>query len=58
MLGSVAREALGVMAGIWWDLGEDARRISTLRAARVGGADGSTARLSGAILFASVALTQ
>ncbi len=33
LLGSVAREALGVMAGIWWDLGEDAARIIELRAA-------------------------
>lgn len=34
LLGSVAREALGVMAGIWWDLGEDAQRIAGLRSAR------------------------
>lgn len=34
LLGSVAREALGVMAGIWWDLGEDARRIAAARRAR------------------------
>jgi hypothetical protein len=33
LLGSVARESLGLMAGIWWDLGEDARRIVALRAA-------------------------
>ncbi|HVW53142.1 MAG TPA: M20 family metallopeptidase [Trinickia sp.] len=33
LLGSVAREALGVMAGIWWDLGEDARRIVEARTA-------------------------
>jgi hypothetical protein len=24
LLGSVAREALGLMAGLWWDLGEPA----------------------------------
>ncbi|MGN6650045.1 M20 family metallopeptidase [Trinickia sp.] len=34
LLGSVAREALGLMAGIWWDLGEDAHRIAALRSAR------------------------
>lgn len=34
LLGSVAREALGVMAGIWWDLGEDARHIAAARRAR------------------------
>jgi acetylornithine deacetylase/succinyl-diaminopimelate desuccinylase-like protein len=32
LLGSVAREALGVMAGLWWDLGEDATRITRQRA--------------------------
>lgn len=34
LLGSVAREALGVMAGVWWDLGDDAHRIVQLRASR------------------------
>lgn len=28
MLGSVAREALAVMAGLWWDLGVDAARLA------------------------------
>lgn len=36
LLGSVAREALGVMAGVWWDLGEDARRMTADRVARAG----------------------
>jgi len=35
LLGSVAREALGVMAGVWWDLGDDAKRIVELRASSV-----------------------
>ena len=39
LLGSVAREALGVMAGIWWDLGDDADRIVQLRASQ---SDGTT----------------
>ncbi|TKC88697.1 M20 family metallopeptidase [Trinickia terrae] len=34
LLGSVAREALGVMAGLWWDLGEDARAVIASRNAR------------------------
>ncbi|MFW6852394.1 M20 family metallopeptidase [Burkholderia gladioli] len=34
LLGSVAREALAVMAGLWWDLGEDAARIVAERRAR------------------------
>ena len=34
LLGSVAREALGVMAGLWWDLGIDAQRMTALRAVR------------------------
>ncbi|PMS18500.1 hypothetical protein C0Z18_16310 [Trinickia dabaoshanensis] len=33
-LGSLAREALGTMAGLWWDLGDDAHRIARLRASR------------------------
>ena len=37
LLGSVAREALGVMAGIWWDLGEDGSRIAALRGKRATG---------------------
>ncbi|MFX1675321.1 M20 family metallopeptidase [Paraburkholderia sp. A2WS-5] len=28
LLGSVAREALAVMAGLWWDLGDDAARLA------------------------------
>lgn len=36
LLGSVAREALGLMAGVWWDLGEDAQRIVALRTAHAG----------------------
>jgi len=31
LLGSVAREALAVMAGLWWDLGEDAARLASAR---------------------------
>ncbi|MDR3098707.1 MAG: peptidase dimerization domain-containing protein, partial [Paraburkholderia sp.] len=31
LLGSVAREALAVMAGLWWDLGEDAARLAATR---------------------------
>ncbi|MGN6319247.1 M20 family metallopeptidase [Trinickia sp.] len=45
LLGSVAREALGVMAGVWWDLGEDARRIVALRAARAAGPAAHTSAL-------------
>ncbi len=36
LLGSVAREALGVMAGLWWDLGDAARSIVERRAAARG----------------------
>ncbi|MEX3918909.1 M20 family metallopeptidase [Paraburkholderia sp. BR10872] len=32
LLGSVAREALAVMAGLWWDLGDDAARLAASRA--------------------------
>ncbi|WP_321964778.1 M20 family metallopeptidase [Paraburkholderia sp. J7] len=32
LLGSVAREALAVMAGLWWDLGDDAARLARTRA--------------------------
>ncbi|MDE1184724.1 M20 family metallopeptidase [Paraburkholderia sp.] len=31
LLGSVAREALGVMAGLWWDLGDNAGAIVATR---------------------------
>ncbi|GAB7536027.1 M20 family metallopeptidase [Burkholderia sp. 3C] len=41
LLGSVAREALGVMAGLWWDLGDDAPRIVAAR--RAAAADGLAA---------------
>ncbi|WP_206950596.1 M20 family metallopeptidase [Trinickia acidisoli] len=63
LLGSVAREALGVMAGIWWDLGEDARRIANVRAARVGtslasSAAASPSSSSASTSFAVAALTQ
>jgi acetylornithine deacetylase/succinyl-diaminopimelate desuccinylase-like protein len=34
LLGSVAREALGVMAGLWWDLGEAGPAIVERRLAR------------------------
>jgi acetylornithine deacetylase/succinyl-diaminopimelate desuccinylase-like protein len=34
LLGSVAREALAIMAGLWWDLGDDASAIGAARAAR------------------------
>lgn len=30
-LGSVAREAMAIMAGIWWDLGEDAQQVVSQR---------------------------
>lgn len=30
-LGSVAREALGLMAGIWWDLGDSAAEVIAMR---------------------------
>jgi acetylornithine deacetylase/succinyl-diaminopimelate desuccinylase-like protein len=33
LLGSVAREALAVMAGLWWDLGDDAARLASQRRA-------------------------
>ena len=46
LLGSVAREAVGVMAGIWWDLGDDARRIAELRAARADASAGGHARVA------------
>ncbi|RDU98457.1 M20 family metallopeptidase [Trinickia dinghuensis] len=55
LLGSVAREALGVMAGIWWDLGEEARTITGIRTAR---SHSSTGRLSAATQFAVAALVQ
>lgn len=29
LLGSVVREALAVMAGLWWDLGDDAARLAS-----------------------------
>jgi acetylornithine deacetylase/succinyl-diaminopimelate desuccinylase-like protein len=34
LLGSVAREALAVMAGIWWDLGDDAVDVAASRKCR------------------------
>lgn len=37
MLGSLTREALGLMAGIWWDLGEQAAQVVSRRAS-LGGA--------------------
>jgi acetylornithine deacetylase/succinyl-diaminopimelate desuccinylase-like protein len=33
MLASVAREALALMAGLWWDLGESAKEIAARRLA-------------------------
>jgi len=38
-LGSVAREALALMAGLWWDLGDSAADISAKRAALARGAN-------------------
>jgi hypothetical protein len=32
LLGSVARESLALMAGIWWDLGDSAAKILSDRA--------------------------
>jgi DNA-binding transcriptional LysR family regulator len=55
LLGSVAREALGVMAGIWWDLGEDARRIVHIRA---GHSAEPMAHESSGTRFAVAALTR
>jgi len=34
LLGSVAREALAVMAGIWWDLGDDGADVAASRKCR------------------------
>ncbi|WPH17551.1 M20 family metallopeptidase [Variovorax paradoxus] len=35
LLGSVAREALAVMAGIWWDLGDDGADVAASRKRRI-----------------------
>lgn len=37
LLGSVAREALALMAGLWWDLGESASQVIAARRAAVSG---------------------
>lgn len=37
LLGSVAREALAVMAGLWWDLGDDAARLASMGSAGLPG---------------------
>jgi hypothetical protein len=34
LLGSVARESLAVMAGIWWDLGDSAGKVVSKRRSR------------------------
>lgn len=39
LLAPVAREALAIMAGIWWDLGDDAQAVLASRARRVGARD-------------------
>lgn len=54
LLGSVARESLGLMAGIWWDLGEDAQRIAALRTAHGAGVRASTAASSAVVSSAAV----
>ncbi|QDQ80626.1 M20 family metallopeptidase [Paraburkholderia megapolitana] len=46
LLGSVAREALGVMAGLWWDLGDSAASVVAARAAMSASASAPTSAAS------------
>lgn len=50
LLGSVAREALAVMAGLWWDLGDDAARLAATHAQVQAQAQAPAQRASDAVI--------